>query len=200
MSITAANVYTVVNARTGRTGDHEEELLAVLQDLAICGVNLWSETEQALTSGDRSYTVPSNTKRVRAITLEDASGNELGTLDEITYEDYKNRLQPSASNGRPAVYAVFNGVIYLDPPPLATSYANINIIAELYHAVLVSTISWPDRFKECIVEGVCWKTLLGLDLGGSLGVVHGKSYEDEKMKLLAAQGNEKLRRTQNNEV
>ena len=199
MALTAADIYTEVNARTGRTGNHATELKAILHDLAIQGVKLLGETEQDLTSGDRNYAVPSNTKKIRSITIRNSSTIDLDPMDEITYREYKKRVEPASDNGQPEVYAVENGVIYLDPPPNATTFPDMMILTELYHADS-TTISWADRFREALIEGTVWKTLLGLDLGSSLGAVHGASYGDEVKKLLAAQSAEVRRITKYHDV
>ena len=199
MTLTAADLYTLVNSRTGRTGDHEAELKAILHDLAIRGVHLLGETTQALTSGTRNYTVPTNAKRVRLIALIDGSSVEQDPLDEITWHDYKRRLSPAASNGKPTAFVVQNGVIYLDPPPLSTSYPNMKITTELYHADS-TTVSWPDRFRETLLRGMCYETYLGLDLGATLGAPHQVAYETGVLRLLAAQSAERNSRTRSNDI
>ena len=190
MSITSAELYTEANSRTGRTGDHDTKLKAVLQELAHRGLALLGETTQALTSGDRDYTVPTNCKRVRLITLVDSNSVEGAPLTEISWHEYKERLAGNAGNGAPGVFVVQNGTIYLDPPPNATTYPNMKITTELYHADSL-TVSWPDRYEETLTEGLCWKIYLGLDQGAGLGIIHKKEYLDGVDLLLEVQGSER---------
>lgn len=191
MTITSADLYTAVNARTGRTGDHDTELKAILHDLAIRGVEIRAEDTQALTTGTRNYTVPTSAKRVILIVPVDSSSLEGDPLTQKTWEEYKWLRSQNAGNGRPLYFTTENGVIYLDPPPNATTYPNMKITSVKYHADGVTTISWNDRMREALIEGVCWKVLLGLDLGGSnIGAPHKTEYELEIEKLLIAQSAE----------
>lgn len=198
MTLTATDLDTLVNARTGRTGTHVEELKAILHDLALRGVHLLGETTQALTTGTRQYTTPTNTKRVRLINVL-FGAVEQDPLDEITWHEYKRRLSPAASNGKPTVFVVYNGSIYLDPPPLTTDYPNMKITTELYHADS-TTISYADRFRETLLRGMCYEVYLGLDLGATLGAPHQVAYETGVLRLLGAQSAERNGRTRYGDI
>ena len=157
MAITPAELLTRVNNETGRSEtDLTPYLRDTIHDLERDGLFLEAESSVALTSGTRNYNVPTDYNRPLHIWPLDSSGITREPLDEISYEEFKRRLIWNSGNSRPTEFAIWNGVIYLDPPPNATTYPNMRIVAFKNHSDTVTTIEYPEKYRAMLANGCAY--------------------------------------------
>src|SRR3990167_2145889 len=189
MTITAAELRTIGNERTGRSesqDDVDKFIKSGVTDLSTRGIALEAEETETLVDNTPNYAesgLSNSFKKINAITILDSDSNESAPLDEISWQRYKERVSQEIAKDKPREYARFNSTLYLWPPPNATNYPSMKVSGTIYHADS-TTISFSDRFRECLTQFVIYKIYEKYGLGDSKGKLHMSLYADEFNKLL----------------
>ena len=205
MPITAAELLTIGNERTGRseaTADIAKFIKACVHDLTIQGVRIEGAEDVTLSDDDPSYLESGFTnsyKRVIVITTIDSNSKESSPLDEISWQRYKERVSQGAGKGKPREYVRFNSTVYLWPPPNATDYPTMNISGLIYHADS-TTISYNERLRECMTQYVIFKIFEKYGLAVKKGKAHFDLYGFEVEKILHDQAISRLSFTKYNDT
>lgn len=171
MSLAIADLLTLVNEITGRAEtDLTNYLRNVIHDLERDSVFLEGREEITLVTGTRSYAMSGLTNSYRLpIHLQPLDTDDLvyQELDEVSYEEYRDRLCANSGNGKPDVFAIFNNTIYLDPPPDADTYDVLECWGKINHGDTVSTILYDEKYRNLLVNGCAYFVFLryGLQAG-----------------------------------
>jgi hypothetical protein len=179
--MTKAEILAVIKTRTGRTDltDIDSELLAVLIDMTARHAFLKSSEEQSWVDGTASYDFPDNANKILDITekLTSASAGDTTRVSKISFRDYLNRNIGANDEGEPQYYAVYNKKIYVYPTPNDTYTGTVYY--QYLHPSDLDNILLDDEFKECVVEGTCFKIMEGLGIGATEGAIHYQNYENQ---------------------
>lgn len=194
-TITKAELLTLANQISGRAEtDPDGFLKNVLHDLERDSVLLEGTEEITLSDGDRTYPLSGLTNTYRKpFHLQPKNATlYFDELEEISYDEYKDRLVNNTGNSRPLVFAVFNEVIYLDPPPLAATYTKLDIWGKLEHGDSVSTLLYDARHRDMLANGMAWHIFKRYGLTDEQKARDARDlYESEKMKFIERKANSK---------
>lgn len=194
-TITAAELLTLANQISGRAEtDITPFLKNVIHDLERDSVLLEGSESIATVNGQRNYNLSALTNTYRRPFHLQPRGSSLyyDELVEISYEEYKDRLIHNSGNSRPQVFAVFNNVIYIDPPPLAATYTHLDIWGKIEHADSVSTILYDARHRDMLANGCAWHIFKRYGLTDEQKARDCRDlYESEKMKFIERKANSK---------
>lgn len=198
MTITAAELLTISNERTGRSeaqADVDKFIKSCVHDLTSRGIVLEAEETEALVTSQANYSETSlltnSFKKINAITILDSNSKESEPLEEISWQRYKERVAQETANDKPKEYARFNETIYIWPPPNATSYPSMKISGTIYHADS-TTISFANRFRECMSQYVIAKIYEKYGMAETKGKIHMALYADEFNKLFGDQNSKEV--------
>lgn len=187
MPLTQAELLARANEISGRAEtDVTEFLKNVIHDLENESVFLEYAEEITLVNGQRNYALSSLTRTYRLPAhLQVRSGSEyFQELDQISYSEYRERLKSNPGNSKPRAFAIFNDVIYLDPPPLATTYDKMDIWGVTEHGDSVATILYPVKFRDMLSNGIAWEIFKRYGLTDEQKARDAKMlYEDQKQKF-----------------
>lgn len=183
MTITAAEVLSSAQTRTGRTDITaiDNELEAVLLDLSHTFPFLEASASLTVTANAVNAALPSGMRAVTAVA--DSSSRKLLPITFSEYQQWVN--QDSAAGSTMKRWAVFNDYLYVHPKMATqqtlTIYYN-------YETNSTTSIAFPDRFQEAIIEGVCFKMY---EMRGLLGQVpeantHKQLYDEQKAILVSS--------------
>lgn len=191
MTITPAELLILANQISGRAEtDITNFLKNTVHDLERDSVFLEGTEEISLTTGTRSYAIPSNYRKPFHLQPKDAT-YYYDELEEISYDEYKTLLVNNTGNSKPLRFAVFNGYIYLDPPPSAT-YTKLDIWGKKEHGDTVTSISYPDKFRKLLSHGCAWEIYVRYGLTDEQKARDVKAiYDEEKQKFISRKANEK---------
>jgi hypothetical protein len=158
--MTKADILAAVIKRTGRTDltEVDAELLAVLIDATARHAFLKSITTQSWTAGMLSVAFPAGATRILHITLPDSE-----PLTKIPFSQYLSYGVSAADTGEPTEFATDNSLIYPWTIPEKTYAATV--YSQITHPSDLTTILLSDRFKECVISGVCFKVFSNLEMG-----------------------------------
>jgi hypothetical protein len=190
MSLLVADLLALANSRTGRAEtDNDKFLLPILHDLTIRGCFLEAEETVTLSSEDPSYafsTFTNDFKSIKTVVIIDSDDDPSGPLQEISWTKYKERLAQTLSAGEPVEYCIYPGrinrVLYLSPKPNTTNYPYVKISGPIRHADSTSSISFPERFRELLVEGMAWQIERHYNPDSTKTAEHKGYYENELAK------------------
>lgn len=158
--MTKAEVLAAVNSRTNRElTDVDTELGGVLKKLSTDYDFLQKSGTITTEAGTREYDLPDYANNV--IAVQD--------LDKLDFNDLIRRT----SEGSPSYYALFGKKIVFAPIPSAEEA--ITIYYSYSHPDDLSDILFDDRFKECVIEGVCYEVYKGVGQA-ELGMAHKIAY------------------------
>jgi len=195
MSISAADVLAAVNDRLSRSETSvDDELKAVLVELAQVDDFLEASSTVTTSAGTQSYSVPSDFKRAEKLSI--VNGN---VLTRISWDDYRARMEDTdpvnawdetetygqgdqctyggktysslqddnlnhqpdtetswwqedtSGRGEPQEWTLRDDQFYFWPVPDAIYTISVEYFA---HHAESTTVSFPDRFRECIYCGV----------------------------------------------
>ena len=179
MSIIKAEVLSIINSRLNRTETSiDEELRSVLYDISTRGNLLNREATRNTEAEVRYYSVPANFKDMTELKIDN---NE--PLDRISYKQFLIVTADDTSQGEPEQYAIQNNFIWLDPNP--NKVYVMTMFYSIFHPNNVDIIEFPERFRECIYEGVLAKVCEKYEDGTGLSN-HTALYETEINKRLDA--------------
>ncbi len=190
MSLSAAEVLTQVNLRTGRAeSDIDTQLKGILHDLSLRGLCLEAEETLTLTTDDCDYEFSAFTnkfKKIKTVVIVDSAGVPSKPLTKITWDQYKERLAGNLSAGEPGEFCIFpervNEVLYLSPKPNATNYPYAKISGPLKHDDS-TTISYDEKYRELLIEGCCYKVEAKYNIDSQKTKEHFALYENEISKM-----------------
>lgn len=198
MTITASELRTIGNERTGRSeaqADIDKFVKSWVADLSSRGIVLEAEEELTFVDEQPNYVESGLTnlfKKIAAITVEDTDGNEEKPCMEISWQRYKERIAQYTQPGKPKEYARFNKTLFFWPPPKIANYPKANVSGTIHHADS-TTISYADRFREAgaqYIIGKIQEKYLGPDHSKTKG--HFALYDYEARKLKALQDNSEV--------
>ncbi|MDD4924289.1 MAG: hypothetical protein PHF74_05590 [Dehalococcoidales bacterium] len=177
--MTKSEILAATKIRTGRTDltDIDTELYAVLVDMTARHAFLKDSATQALADGTPNYAFPTNANRILFVTesLTSNASDDTEPVREISFNDYLYLKQSASDEGEPEYYAVFNKYLYFYPTPNTTYTATIYY--QKLHPSDLDSILLGDEYKECVIEGVCFKVMEGLGIGAEDGAIHYQNYE-----------------------
>jgi len=165
MAITVAEILSKANGRTARAeSDVNDYIKAVLHDLATRGLALEAEESEALVTDQANYvfTLFANKfQHIKQVVIIDSSSVPSLPLTEITWKQYKERLESNASATEPVEYCIFPQrgakTLYLWPKPNATNYPSVKVSGTLRHDDSTTVSSYHEQYRELMIYGVCWK-------------------------------------------
>lgn len=185
MSITAANLRTEANQRSGREWTEAQITIALkslLHDMAKDNL-LESTTYLAVTAGTPNYAI-TNAKKLIVAQFYDVSAAQYSKpMKKITWGQYREEVGKNLSNSVPTKVTFYRGSIYVSAPPDTTN-DRIYYTVLLKHADSISSVSFEDDTRECLVQGLsyyCYE-LVGLQ-NTEKAKIHLGKYENEKGKL-----------------
>jgi hypothetical protein len=195
MALTLAALLTLVNEITGRAEtDLTNFLRNVIHDLERDSVFLEATESITLTAGTRNYALSGLTYTYRKpfhLQPKDSTPLYYAELDEVSYEEYRDRLTNNAGNSQPRVFSVFNESIYLDPPPSST-YATMDIWGPILHGDTMTTISYTEKFRNLLVNGCAFEVFKRYGLSDVQKAKDCLSlYESEKQGFINRKANER---------
>lgn len=194
-TITLAELLVLANQISGRAEtDLTPFLRNVIHDLERDSVLLEATEEITLSDGDRTYPLSALTNTYRKpFHLQPKNASlYFDELEEISYDEYKDRLVNNTGSSRPLVFAVFNEVIYLDPPPLAATYTKLDIWGKAEHGDTVSTILYDARYRNMLANGCAWEIFKRYGLTDEQKARDARDlYESDKQKFIERKANSK---------
>ena len=206
MTITAEELRTIGNERTGRAesqADIDKFIKSCVQDLTTRGIVLEAEEEETLVDEQPDYVevdvLTNSFRKIDVITIEDTEENEGKPLIEISWQRYKERIAYSVSPGQPKEYARFNGILWLWPAPDTDSWPKMNVSGTIYHAAS-TTISFADRFKECLIQYVIFKIYEKYGLTETKGKAPASLFKDQFDILLGDQNTKEINVVRYNDI
>jgi len=194
MTLAASDLLTLVNQITARGETSLTGYLRnVIHDLERDTIELEGSESFALTAGTRNYALSGLTYDYkRPFNLQSYDGTLYhGILTEISYNEYRNRLTHNRGNAQPEYFAVYNGSIYIDPPP-STTYTHLHIWGKINHGDSVTTILYPEQYRRLLVNGCAYEVFKRYGLAESQKAQEcGVAYQDEKQKFIVRTANKK---------
>lgn len=194
MTLTAADLLTLVNETTGRAETSITKYLRnVIHDLERESIELEGSENFSLTAGTRSYALSSLTNDYkRPFELQPLSGTSYyEILTEISFAEYRDRLRHNRGNAQPEYFAVYDGTIYLDPPPSST-YDTMDIWGKINHGDDVTTILYEEEYRRLLVNGCSYEVFKRYGLQESQKAQECLlSYEKEKQSIIIRTANKK---------
>lgn len=159
MSIDKAALLVRVNKLTGRAETSiDDQLQDVVHDLERESIFLEGNEEVALTTGDDDYEMSSfdnDYRRPIHIQIVDSNDKVYREMDEISYAEYRDTLTSSRSNNEPRRFAIFDDIIYLDPPPAAL-YDAMEIWGNINYGDTVDTITYSAKYRKMFLNGCAY--------------------------------------------
>jgi len=190
MTITAAELLVIGNERTSRAevqADVDKFIKDWVNECAIRGLEIKRSEEVSFVTGTKSYDVSSYAfKKINVVTVEDSDNNEKDPLIEISWLEYKNELARNYSNSEPKKFCFYDGSIYVSPPPNATTYPLMNVSGDYLHADS-TTIAYPDRYRFCASEFICFSIYKKYGMTDTKGKPHFELFIDAVGNLLSLQ-------------
>ncbi len=205
MSITAVELRTIGNERTGRAesqSDIDKFVKSWVADLTSRGITLEAEETVNFVDEQPNYiesAFTNNFKKIDAITVMHTDNTESPPLREISWQRYKERVSQDTAPGKPKEYARFNETIYVWPNVDADTYDEMKISGTIYHADS-TIISYADRFRECGIQYIIFKIYEKYGLIKSKGVVHTALYKSEFDKLFSDQNTKENHTVRYNDI
>jgi len=193
MTLLIADILSLANERTGRSeSDINTFMKGILHDLSTRGLNLEAEETLTLVTDDFDYafsTFTNKFKRIKNVVILDSSSVPSSPLTEISWKRYKERLSENLSNGEPIEFCIYptllNEVLYLSPKPNATNYPSAKISGDLKHDD-TTTIIFDEKYRELLIEGVCWKIESKYNVDGEKTKARLELYEIEIQKIFGS--------------
>ena len=193
MTITAAELRTIGNDRTGRVksqADIDKFVKSWVADLTTRGIVLEATEDVTLVNEQANYIESAFTNLFKGnlvVTVLDTNSNESNPFLEISWDRYKQRVAQSVASGKPREFVRFNDTFYLWPAPLIANYPTLRISGTIHHSDS-TTISYPDRFRECGIQYIIYKIWESFGyLYRPKASAHFQSYEFELNKLLSGE-------------
>jgi len=201
-TITKAAILSNVQARTSRddldADDIQQEIRAILYDICSRYSFLRKTSAFNISESTAYLTLPSDfiedisvVQNSKTVLPAPSSGAGVTTfnaaLQKVSMEKYLRLKDISDETGGVYThYAVWNTVLYVYPKGAEDFTYSVSV----YHSYEdddEDNIELPECFKECIIEGVCWKVQEGFGLWGELESVemHRKAYEQQLEILIA---------------
>lgn len=192
MTITAAELLSQGNTRTGKSETTIDYYIkAWVHALTMKGIEVEAENEITLIDDTPNYDISSYLyKKIKTVSIIDSSSNPRPPLTEISFYQYKVKLSQNHSKCEPKEYALFNNVLYLMPQPNATAYPTMKVAGPVMHADS-TTISYPDRYRECGIEFICFKIWEKYGQANTFGKTHFDLFTNELNGLLAFESSRK---------
>jgi len=174
MAITAAEIVTFVNAvlnRAETTSTIEQDILAVLRDLAGLYTIKATDTSQSLTSSSTYLAYPTasldSEGAIISVVLTDSASVDYPPLDLLSggWVEYLGRMQDYTGSSRsvPGYMACHDRKIYLWPPP-SSAYTS-SIVYFKRHDEDAADIEFSEDWRNAIYYGCAMQVALhrGLD-------------------------------------
>lgn len=195
MALTVAEILSGANKIAGRQEtDLTEYIRNVIHDLENDSIFLDAAEEMNLVAGQRAYNLSDLDNEYRLplkMQPKDTGGLYHEILSEISYDEYKDRLRTNSGNSRPLVFAIFGDKIYLDPAPLAF-YSKMDIWGRKMHGDVVTTILYPEKYRELLVNGCAFQIGKRYGLTDKQSIVDALTmYEKQKMSFIVRKANSK---------
>lgn len=92
--------------------DIDEYILSAMKKLSLADDFCWLKAETETIEGDGEYSIPTNYKKLMTITVDDGK-----PLAKGSYRDYMSRIGRGEHKGKPRVFALHGGSIFLYPTP-----------------------------------------------------------------------------------
>lgn len=204
MALTAAEILAKANEISGRAEtDLSPFLKNVIHDLERDTVFLERLDEITLIEGQRNYSIPSSTYVYRQpVHLQPKNTTQyFDELEQISYQEYRERLKGGSGSSRPLVFAIFNDVIYLDPPPLAATYTKLDIWGAVEHGDGVASILYPEKYRELLENGCAWQIFKKYGLTDEPKARDANSlYESQKTLFSVRKANSKHHTVKYNDI
>lgn len=204
MALSQAELLILANQYSGRAEtDLTPFLRNTIHDLERDTVFLEETEEITLVDAQRNYALSALTYTYKKPFHLQPKGTSLyyDELVEIPYDEYKQRLISNSGSSRPLVFAVFDGVIYLDPPPLAATYTKLDIWGKVEHGDAVTSILYPEKYRKLLANGCAWEIFKKYGLTDSDKAKACLSeYESEKVKFTERKANEKHHTVKYNDI
>lgn len=194
MSITPAQLLTLVNQETGRQeSDLTQYLRDTIHEVESQSIFLEAEASFTLTTDDDEYPLSSTTldpvspafslfRRPFHLQPVDSAGEEWEELTEVSKDELQRLRAYNANSSRPQNFCVWNNVLQLWPKP-SSSYPSMKLWGTLYHSDDVTTISYPDKYRRMLVSGCSWYVFLRYGLGETEKAKIQKAVFDSELSL-----------------
>lgn len=170
MAITKSDILAEVNNRTARNETTIDlELQSVLYDITVSGDFLKTSSTITFAAGVTVADMPTGFR-----TLLGIKGLVRKPFDQV-----QNLLTRLTTTGTPEFYSLLNQDIFIWPSPSAA------VTYTAYYTYIdddVDTILLTDDFKECIIEGVCYKVYEGYAMFEE-AMGHKTLYDEQLAKL-----------------
>ena len=206
MSITAVELRSIGNGRTGRAKSQDEINVFVkswVADLTTRGIVIEASEDVTLTDEQPNYVESGLTnafKEAPVVTIIDSDSNESEPLCEISWHRYKERVAQGDNPGRPKEFVRFNNTFYLWPAPDTDNYPTMRISGTIHHTD-TTTIVYADRFRECGIQYIIYKIWESLGyLYRPKASAHFQSYEFELDKLLRSESRKRQHFVRYNDI
>lgn len=155
MSITKTNIISEVALRTGRSQAEVRDNLikSVLQDILITIPALHSEYTTETVKGQKEYDF-------NGLPIGDIVAINIGDKEPLSkissMKEYKALIaeQGESEYDEPTHYLIEGQYVYLFPIPKDVYDLNV-LLSDI--DLSVDDIKLPDKYFECLVEGVCFK-------------------------------------------
>jgi len=198
MALTQAEILAAANQLAARQEtDITPFLRNVIHDLERDSIFLEGAEELTLVEGTREYPLSDLDNEYRLplhLQPKDTGGLYHEMLEEISYDEYKDRLRTNSGNSRPLVFAIFNESIYLDPAPLAF-YQKLDVWGKILHGDLVTSILYPERYRELLVNGCAFQIGKRYGLTDKQSIIDANNlYESQKASFIIRKANSKSHR------
>lgn len=191
MAITVAEILSKANGRTGRAeSDVNDYIKAILHDLAVRGLSLETEEAKTLTDSQANYVFTGFTAKfqhIKEVVIIDSNDIPSLPLTEITWKQYKERLEANLSATEPVEYCIYPKIgaktLYLSPKPNATNYPSMKVSGTLRHDDSTTVSSYHEHYRELMIYGVCWKVEEYYNVGSNKAISWQGLYEAEITKI-----------------
>jgi hypothetical protein len=178
MAITSSEIRTDANGETSRSETQDQIDKYVKDGMSFLGNNgLVIEGEESISFVDEqpNYVESGFTnsyKKISVVVVVDSSGNDSEPLREIGWSRYKERVSIGSPKGEPKEYCRYADTVFVWPKPNATTYPTMKLSGDIRHG-RTTTISFPDRYKEAILNYVIYRIFKKYTLLERAGKVFG---------------------------
>lgn len=168
--MTTAEILAAVKSRTGRGSaitSIDAELAGVLKAITTDYEFLQKSGTITTASGTREYSLPEYCNNVKEVLDEECI--------PIVKADFNLVIRGTAT-GEPAYYSLYGQKILFHPIP--DDEYTITVYYAYSHPDSLDTILLDNRFKECVIEGVCYEVYKGIG-EPELGTAHRAAYFEQ---------------------
>jgi len=203
MAITKANILTEVKQRTSRTDltcaagaidnttDITRKIESTLYDICTRAPFLVQDAAVTVTAGAHSANLPTDFSDMVDVWVASGSGSS-SKLKMVTFREYVSfrNINSTASTplrcavSRDSTSSYSRASIFIHPPPSAETVLTIYYS---YQDDDIDNIELPNRFREAIIEGTCYRVWLGMD-DTEKSTFHKEKYDEQLQILLGRYG------------